>query len=82
MVKMVLFDREDTLIVMPKKIKYLYGNDTIIFSPGVVEALKYLNSKNIIISIVTNQRGISLEDYPNMTIKSVTLFHNRLISLL
>ena len=43
---------------------------------GVIEAISYLNKKNIKVFFVTNQAGIGKKLYSN---KSYLIFHNKII---
>jgi D-glycero-D-manno-heptose 1,7-bisphosphate phosphatase len=77
--KLVILDRDDTLIRLPPGRRYLYGEDEIVLADGVVPFLRRLSAAGVAAAIATNQRGVALPEYPDMTLESVELFHRRLL---
>jgi D-glycero-D-manno-heptose 1,7-bisphosphate phosphatase len=75
---LVLFDRDDTLIRVPEGTVYLYGDAPIEFLPGAAELIRDLNAARIPVVVVSNQQGVALPKYPDMTTESVERFHDRM----
>jgi D-glycero-D-manno-heptose 1,7-bisphosphate phosphatase len=76
--KLAIFDRDNTLVQVPRGTRYLYGLDEIVFLPGVVAALRHLARRGIPCVVATNQQGISMKEFPLMTKDSVETFNQRL----
>lgn len=76
--KLAIFDRDNTLVQVPRGTRYLYGLDAIVFLPGVAAALRHLARRGIPCVVATNQQGISMKEYPLMTRDSVETFNQRL----
>lgn len=76
--ELVIFDRDNTLVRVPEGARYLYGTDPIELLPGVAPALRHLAKRGITCVVATNQQGISLPEFPLMTMESVGLFNLRL----
>ena len=67
--KAFFFDRDNTLI---KDNGYTYKNSDLKFLAGAKQAIRYLNQKNIIVIILTNQSGIARKYF---NLKDVKMFH-------
>jgi D-glycero-D-manno-heptose 1,7-bisphosphate phosphatase len=79
---LILLDRDDTIVAVPKQIRYLYGDMAIELIPGVVEFIGFWNKKEIPVAVVSNQQGVSNPDFPMMTSESVLKFNTRLNAFL
>lgn len=66
------------IVEMPYGTRYLYGTDPIALVPGAVELIRSANEAGVSVGIVTNQRGVALESYAEMTEATVAQFHTRL----
>lgn len=77
-IRMAILDRDNTLVRVPSDKRYLYGTDPVDLLPEVGRALSYLNRRGIIVVVATNQQGISLEQFPQMTFPAVDLYNQRL----
>jgi D-glycero-D-manno-heptose 1,7-bisphosphate phosphatase len=75
----VILDRDDTLIRLPPGRRYLYGEDEIVLAEGAVPFLRSLSAAGVAAAIATNQQGVALPEFPDMTIDSVDRFHRRLL---
>jgi len=76
--RLIIFDRDDTLVRVPAGVRYLYGDDSIELLPGVGAALRHLARRGITSVVATNQQGVSMREFPLMTMESVALFNRRL----
>ncbi len=76
--KLIILDRDDTLVRVPVGVRYLYGDAPISLLPGVGAALRHLRIRGITAVVATNQQGISMKEFPTMTIDSVATFNHRL----
>lgn len=76
--RLLLIDRDGTLIERCLTSRYLYGLDPFRFLPGVESCLFQLQIRDVMVLVCTNQQGISMTAYPEMTNESVELFHNRI----
>lgn len=81
-VELVLLDRDDTIVEIPHGVVYQYGNMPIRLTVGAAGFIRYWNSLNVPVAVVSNQQGISREEFPDMTIQSVTQFNERLNEVL
>ena len=70
MIKALFFDRDGVLI---EDKGYVYKTKDLQWKTGAIRAIKYLNSKKILVIIITNQSGIGRGFYQK---KDVKLFHN------
>lgn len=70
MIKAVFFDRDGVLI---EDKGYVYKIKDLKWKTGAIRAIKYLNSKKILVIIITNQSGVGRGFYQK---KDVKLFHN------
>jgi D-glycero-D-manno-heptose 1,7-bisphosphate phosphatase len=77
--KLVILDRDDTLILLPAGRRYLYGEDEIVLAEDAVPFLRRLCAAGVAVAIATNQQGVALPEYPDMTMESVERFHRRLL---
>jgi D-glycero-D-manno-heptose 1,7-bisphosphate phosphatase len=77
--QLAILDRDDTLIRMPPGRRYLYGEDDIVLVDDAVQFLRMLSTAGVAVAIATNQQGVALPEYPDMTIESVNRFHERLL---
>ena len=77
-IKLAIFDRDNTINFMPPERRYLYGNGLICLLATTAEAIQTLNQRGIIVVVASNQRGIALDEYPQMTSDSVNLYNQRL----
>lgn len=74
--KCVFFDRDNTLIVdkgytfLPKDLKWM---------PGAIKTIQYLNKKNYLVIVITNQAGVAKGYY---TENHVKLFHKHMNKVL
>ncbi|MEX0983012.1 MAG: HAD family hydrolase [Bacteroidales bacterium] len=71
--KAVFLDR-DGVINHPKRNFYVYRIEDFIFNRGVIEALQYLQEKDYLLFVITNQGGISKGKYTRGDIKKVHAF--------
>jgi D-glycero-D-manno-heptose 1,7-bisphosphate phosphatase len=76
--KLVILDRDGTLVRVPNGTRYLYGLDPIVLLPGAGAALRHLAARGIVCVVATNQQGVSLAEFPLMTRYSVDTFNQRL----
>ena len=76
--KLAILDRDNTINFMPPEKRYLYGNDPIRLLATTAEAIELLNQRGIKVVVASNQRGIALDEYPQMTSASVGLYNERL----
>ena len=76
MIKAVFFDRDGVLI---EDKEYVYKTKDLNWKTGAIKAIKYLNSKKILVIIITNQSGIGRGYYQK---KDVKLFHNYMSDIL
>jgi len=74
----MILDRDNTINYMPPEKRYAYGNDPIELLATTGEAIRILNQRGIIVVVVSNQQGIALDEYPQMTRASVDLYNQRL----
>jgi len=72
----VFFDRDG---VINYEKNYVHKMKDFILRKGVIEAISYLNKKNIKVFFVTNQAGIGKSLYSN---KNYLIFHNKIIDFL
>jgi D-glycero-D-manno-heptose 1,7-bisphosphate phosphatase len=77
--RLVILDRDNTLIRLPPGRRYLYGADEILLADDAVPFLRRLRAAGVAVAIATNQQGVALPDYPDMTMESVDRFHQRLL---
>jgi len=77
--RLVILDRDNTLIRLPPGRRYLYGADEISLAAGAVALLRRLREAGMSVAVATNQQGVALPEYPDMTIASVNQFHERLM---
>lgn len=77
--RLVILDRDDTLICVPPGRRYIYGDDEIVLANGAAPFLRALKSAGVSVVIATNQQGIALPEYASMTAESVALFHRRML---
>jgi D-glycero-D-manno-heptose 1,7-bisphosphate phosphatase len=77
--RLVILDRDDTLIQLPPGRRYVYGNDEIVLTDGAVPFLQRLSTAGVAAAIATNQQGVALSEYRDMTVESVDRFHRRLL---
>jgi D-glycero-D-manno-heptose 1,7-bisphosphate phosphatase len=77
--RLVILDRDNTVIRVPPGRRYVYGDDRILLADGVVEFLTSLHAAGVRVAIATNQQGVALPEYPDMTIETVDCFHRRLL---
>jgi len=76
--KLAILDRDNTLVRVPPDTRYVYGSDPIVLLPGVGAALCQLARRGIVCVVATNQQGISMAQFPLMTVDSVEMFNERL----
>ena len=77
--RLVILDRDNTLIRLPPGRRYLHGDDEIVLADGAVTFLRRLGAAGVDVAIATNQQGVALPEYPDMTLESVDRFHRRLL---
>lgn len=70
--KVVFFDRDGTI---NKDINYLYKYSDLIWNKSAYKAIHYLNSKNILVFIITNQSGVGRGFYSE---KDVLKIHSQM----
>lgn len=68
--KCFFFDRDNTLI---HDKGYTYKKKDLRWKRGVVNAIKFLNSKNFLVIVITNQSGVARGYFKE---KDVKMFHN------
>lgn len=66
--KAVFFDRDGTLNV---DIHYLHRPEDFVWIEGAKEAIKYVNDKDYLAILVTNQSGVARGYYPEEDVKNV-----------
>jgi D-glycero-D-manno-heptose 1,7-bisphosphate phosphatase len=76
--KLIILDRDNTLVRVPAGTRYLYGDDPIVLLPGVAAALRHLAKRGITSVVATNQQGVSMKEFPLMNMDSVDHFNRRL----
>src|SRR3954464_13681263 len=81
MLRLMIFDRDDTIVCVPKGIKYLCGDAPIELVPGIVELLIRLNSCGVVAVVATNQPGIEKSNSPEDLAKTKQ-FNDRLEAVL
>ncbi|SFB05518.1 D-glycero-alpha-D-manno-heptose-1,7-bisphosphate 7-phosphatase [Selenomonas ruminantium] len=72
--KAVFFDRDGTLNV---DIAYLHRPEDFIWIEGAKEAIKYVNDKEYLAILVTNQSGVARGYYPEEDVKAVYDWMNK-----
>jgi D-glycero-D-manno-heptose 1,7-bisphosphate phosphatase len=72
MKKLVIFDRDETLI---SDLGYTHELQDLAWKPGSLEALQLLNQKSIRTAVATNQSGIGRGFF---TFREVDLFHEQM----
>jgi D-glycero-D-manno-heptose 1,7-bisphosphate phosphatase len=77
-IKLAVLDRDNTINYMPPEKRYLYGNDPIQLLRTTGKAIQILNQRSIKAVVASNQQGIALAEYPQMTCASVDLYNQRL----
>lgn len=77
-VKLLIMDRDDTLIRVPAGRIYLYGDDDIVLADGALDFVRTLNRAGVPVVLATNQQGVALAEHPEMTLEAVDRFHRRL----
>jgi len=75
---MLLLDRDGTLVKRDMRHRYLYGDHEFELLPDVADCLRSLQQRGVSTAICTNQQGVSLPEFPDMTIEAVERFHARL----
>lgn len=68
--KAIFLDR-DGVINHPKKNYYVYRKEDFIINRGVIEALQYLQEKDYLLFVITNQGGISKGKYSQSDVEAV-----------
>ena len=75
---LLLIDRDGTLIQKSEVSRYLFGDASFSLMEGAAECLRHLQDREVIIAVCTNQQGVSLKEFPDMTLSAVQRFHERL----
>jgi D-glycero-D-manno-heptose 1,7-bisphosphate phosphatase len=77
-IRIVVLDRDETLIRMPPGRRYVYGSDDVVFVDGAPQLVARLNQAGIRVVVATNQQGVSLKEHPEITLQSVRRYHERI----
>ena len=75
---LLLLDRDNVIVHMPSGQRYLYGDDPISLVPGAANLIRSANKAGVPVGVATNQRGIALASYPEMTEATVSHFNIRM----
>ncbi|MBX3435839.1 MAG: FkbM family methyltransferase, partial [Pirellulales bacterium] len=76
--RLVLLDRDDTLIRLPAGRRYVAGEDPFELAPGAGAFMALMNGLSVNVAVVTNQQGVSLDEHPEITLEAVQRLHDRL----
>jgi histidinol phosphatase-like enzyme len=76
--RLVILDRDDTLIRLPLGRRYVAGDDPFELAPGAAEFVGTLNRAGIVVVVVTNQQGVALAECPEITVAAVERLHSRI----
>ncbi len=77
-IRIVVLDRDETLIHVPAGRRYVYGSDDVVFVDGAPQLVARFNQAGIRVVVATNQQGVSLGEHPEMTLQSVWRYHERI----
>lgn len=77
--KAVFLDR-DGVINNPKKNYYVYKEHDFSINRGVVEALKYLQDKDYMLIVISNQGGVSKKKYSKKDVENVHRYMEELFA--
>ena len=66
------------MVEVPQGRRYVYGSDPVRLLPDVPRAIRSLNTRSITVVVATNQQGVALREYPEMTLRSVEKFNARM----
>jgi len=80
--KLLLADRDGTIIERSARHRYLYGLHEFRLRDCVAETFRNLQRSGVTVAVCTNQQGVALDEFPEMTLDSVMLFHRRLNDVL
>lgn len=76
--RLIMIDRDGTLIRSSTVKKYLCGDDPFEVMPGAARCIRSMQDSGSVVAVCTNQQGVALDEYPDMTERSVQEFHERL----
>src|ERR1700743_540909 len=76
--RLALFNRDNTFGALPNERRYLFGDDPVEIFSDAPSVIAILRSRGIFVAVVSNQRGVSLPEYPLMTLESVARFNRRM----
>lgn len=75
MIELVIFDRDNTLIALPPGARYVRPGDPVMLFPGAAAAIARLKTSQVAVTVATNQQGIALAEYPDITAEFVDRVH-------
>ncbi|MDF3129131.1 HAD family hydrolase [Kiritimatiellaeota bacterium B1221] len=76
----VFMDRDGLINVPPPpEDRYILHPDTFKLMPGIAEAIRLLNERNIPVAVVTNQKGVAIGKVSEATLHRI---HQRMVELL
>ncbi len=76
----VFMDRDGLINVPPPpKDRYILHPDSFELMPGIAEAIRLLNERNIPVAVVTNQKGVAIGKVAESTLHQI---HDRMVELL
>ncbi|MDO8460545.1 MAG: HAD-IIIA family hydrolase [Nanoarchaeota archaeon] len=61
--RIALIDRDGVIVEKPERHKYWHSPSDMNVLPGVPQAIKYLNDRNVPVMIITNQPGIYKKEF-------------------
>jgi len=76
--RLVVLDRDETLIRLPIGRRYVAGEDSFELMPGAAAFVAAMNRAGIVVVVATNQQGVALAEYPEIALKSVQRLHERI----
>lgn len=71
----MIFDRDNTLIALPPGARYLRPGDPVTLFDGVAAGIARLNASHVAVAVATNQQGVALAKYPDITAEFVDRTH-------
>lgn len=77
MLRCLLLDRDGTLLTGCGSNRYQYGEHEFSFLPFATEVLAEFQRVGVACAVCTNQQGVSLAEFPLMTMESVVRFNQR-----
>lgn len=77
MLRCLLLDRDGTLLTGCGSKRYQYGEHEFSFLPFATEVLAEFQRDGVACAVCTNQQGVSLAEFPLMTLETVARFNQR-----